>query len=116
MPQYKATYTLFKRDKKKKSSKWYYRLANDPNRIPHSTGKTTKWEAEQFVEELITLKTTQKPVILDEYTKDFFVWGKCIWTQRRKAQGHTATKVMSQMRRGHLTNHIIPAFDIKIKR
>ncbi len=110
MAQYKAPYTLFKRDKKKKNSKWYYRLANDPKRVHHTTGKTTKWEAEQFVEELLALKITQKPVTLEEYTMEFFVWGKCIWTQRRKAQGHAATKVMSQMRRGHLTNHIIPAF------
>ena len=110
MAQHKAPYTLFKRNKNKKNSKWYYRLADDPKRIPHSTGKTTKWEAEQFVEELLSLKITQEPISLEEYSKEFFIWGKCKWTQRRKAQGHAATEVMSQMRRGQLTNHIIPAF------
>ncbi len=61
--------------------------------------KTTKWEAEQFVE---------------EYTKDFFVWGKCKWIQRRKAQGHAATEVMSQTKRGHLTNQVAVDFVINI--
>ncbi len=98
---HKAPYTLFKRDKNKKNSRWYYRLANDPKRIHHSTGKTTKWESEQFVEKLLELKITQKPVALEEYTKDFFVWGKYKWTQRRKAQGHAAIEGMSQMKRGH---------------
>ena len=107
---HKAPYTFFNRDKKKKNSKWYYRLATDLKRVHHSTGKTTKWEAEQFVEELLALKITQKSVALEEYTKEFFIWGKCIWTQRRKAQGYAAIEVMSQMRRGQLTNHIIPAF------
>ncbi len=114
MAQHKAPYTLFKRNKKKKNSKWYYRLADDPKRVHHSTGKTTKWEAEQFVEELLALKITQKPVTLEEYTKDFFVWGKCKWIQRRKAQGHAATEVMSQTKRGHLTNQVAVDFVINI--
>ncbi len=70
--QYKAPYTHFKRKKKKKNSKRYYRLADDPKRIHHSTGKTTKWEAEQFVEELLALKITQKPVTFEQYTKPMF--------------------------------------------
>ena len=40
MQRYKKPYTLFKRGKI-----WYYRLGNDPKRIPHSTGKTLKAEA-----------------------------------------------------------------------
>ncbi len=86
MAQHKAPYTLFKRNKKKKNSKWYYRLADDPKRIHHSTGKTTKWEAEQFVEELPTLNLKQKPVALEEYSKEFFIWGKCKWINESRNQ------------------------------
>jgi integrase len=45
MKRYKQPYTLFKRGKI-----WYYRLAKDPKRIPHSTGKTVKSDAARFAE------------------------------------------------------------------
>ncbi len=46
MKRYKAPYTLFNRGKI-----WYYRLASDPKRVPHSTGQTLKGEADKVAEE-----------------------------------------------------------------
>lgn len=48
MDRFKQPFTLYKRGKI-----WYFRLADDPKRIPHSTGKTTKVEAAQYAEEVV---------------------------------------------------------------
>ena len=64
MERFKQPYTLLKRGKV-----WYYRLANDPKRVPHSTGKTTKVEAAQYAAEMAK-QGIQSPVAkkkLSEY-------------------------------------------------
>ncbi len=111
MAQHKAPFTLLKRKTSKGKVVWYYRLASDPKRVPHSTGKNTKWEATQFVEGLLsTGQMANTQVTLRLYAKDFFIQGVCNWTKRRQAQGFAISEPMSNMRRGHLTNHILPAF------
>jgi len=110
MAIHKAPYTLLKRKTKKGKFIWYYRLADDPKRVQHSTGKFTKWEAKQFVEELLSISNRSEPILLKEYAKDFFVLNICKWTLRRKAQGFSVTEAMSKMRRGHLENYIFQQF------
>jgi integrase len=111
MAQHRAPFTLLKRKTPKGKTIWYYRLASDPKRVPHSTGKNTKWEAKQFVEDLLsTGQMTETSILLKEYAKDFFVHAICNWTKRRHAQGFSISEPMSNMRRGHLSNHILPAF------
>lgn len=61
MARHKAPFTLLKRKTKKGKFVWYYRLADDPNRVPHSTGKFAKWEAKQFVEELLSIGIRSRP-------------------------------------------------------
>ena len=110
MARHKAPFTLLKRKTKKGKFVWYYRLADDPNRVPHSTGKFAKWEAKQFVEELFSIGTRSESILLREYAKPFFVWNICKWTLRRQAQGFSVTESMSNMRRGHVENYIVPQF------
>ena len=110
MSRHKSPFTLLKRKTKKGKFVWYYRLAGDPNRVPHSTGKFAKWEAKQFVEELLSIGIRSESILLKEYAKPFFVWNVCKWTLRRQAQGFSVTESMSNMRRGHVENYIVPQF------
>ena len=110
MAQHRTPYTLLKRVNKKGKTVWYYRTADDPKRIPHSTGKSTKWEAKQFVEKILSINGTTPIPTISEYSKDFFDWDLCEWIQRVHAKGHSFSKATANMRRGHLKNYIIPKF------
>ena len=104
----KKPYTLFKR---KPQNIWYYRTRD--NRTARSTGKKTKVQAEEYVLKLITGQLDSEsaaPVTLQSFAEHFFVRGKCGWLQRKDRKGKTVSKEMARMRRGHLTNHVIPAF------
>ena len=109
MTRHKSLYTLLKRINKKGKVTWYYRLADDPKRVPHSTSKSTKWEAKQFVENLPAIQNDNKSIMLSEYAKDFYNWDKCQWIQRSHAKGHSIAKATANMRRGHLKNYILPS-------
>lgn len=104
----KKPYTLFKR---RPQNVWYYRTPD--NRTARSTGKKTKVQAEQYVHMLLTGQLdsdSPTPVTLQSFAEDFFVIGQCSWLQRKDRKGKTVSKQMAQMRRGHLTNHVIPEF------
>ena len=101
----KQPFTLHKRGRY-----WYYKLAHE--KTPHSTGKTTKAEANKVAVAVLNGDThsTSKDITLAEFTKTFFVPGECKWLHRKQRKGKNITKQTAQMRRGHLVNHILPAF------
>ena len=85
---------------------WYYRLPVEKTR--HSTGLTTKIQAERFV--IAILKGDTQPNRsrrLGEFTEHFFVRGECDWIDRSEQKGWIITREMAQMRRGHLTNQAL---------
>lgn len=74
-----------------------------------ATGKTKKGEArivaEQFIDSL-----SQRSMNLSEYTRTFFIWGKCDWIKRQHAKGRKFSQDVAKSRRSHLDNYIIPQF------
>ena len=88
---------------------WYYKLAGEDTR--HSTGQTSKAFAERFVVSIIKGEAQQnRSQRLGEFAKHLFVRGECDWITRSEQKGWIITREMAQMRRGHLTNHILPQF------
>ncbi len=70
----------------------------------------TKWEAEQFAESWLSSKDEPKKIILEEYAKDFYIWGMFDWIKRRHSKGFPLGKPFVKIRRAHLINYIFPKF------
>ncbi len=103
-------YGLFKR-KRKAGSSWYFWFYDQNGIRQHkSTGRKKKYEAEQYAQQFLVLSKSPKPIRLDEYAKDFYVWGKCDWIKRKFARGFAIGSTFAATRRAHLVNHILPEF------
>lgn len=110
----KLQYGLFKR-KRKKGTVWYFWYWANNKRIYKSTGKPTKWEARQYVEEYLQKGEVNlgQIITLKEYTKDFFIWDRCSWIRRQHAKGRSFSPSVAKSRRSHLDKHILPKFGRK---
>ncbi len=97
---------------KKRGKYYHYRLANEVTF--HTTGKTSKAKAEQWVLDLLDndreISSKKATQTLRDYTIDFYVTGKCKWIKRQEARGKAVTSPMAKMRRGQLLNHLLPKF------
>ena len=99
-------FTLLKRPPQRV---WYYKLAGEKTR--HSTGQTSKALAERLVVSILKGEVQQnRSQRLGEFTEHLFIPGECDWIARSEQKGWIITRDMAQMRRGHLTNHILPQF------
>ena len=91
MGRLKKSYCL-----KKKGDYWYYKIP--PMTSYRTTGLTSKTRAEKFVLELMAQKNKENGVITNnsktfgEYTKDYFIWGKCPYFTRKEREGKTLTQ------------------------
>jgi integrase len=99
-------YTLFKRSN---SKIWYFYYYKDGKRISKSTGKTRKYEAQEYCDKFLE-GPQAKAVYLKDFTKDFYVWGKCKWIKAQHEWDHSFSEDTARWRRAHLTKYIIPAF------
>ncbi len=99
-------YTLFKRSN---SKIWYFYYYQDGKRISKSTGKTRKYEAQEYCEKF-TEKPKEKAVYLNEFAKDFYTWGNCKWIKAQHEWDHSFSEETARWRRSHLTKYILPAF------
>jgi hypothetical protein len=54
---------------------WYY--DKHGHRHHKSTGQKIIWEAKQFAEIWLASQEQKKRALLEEYARDFYVWGKC---------------------------------------
>ena len=81
----KHEYTLFKRYKDTKNKKgvvWFFYYYDDGGkRIAKSTGKSKKFEAEEFVKDFLK-SDDRSQITLNDYTSTFFVWNSCSWIKR----------------------------------
>lgn len=83
-------------------------VAYKPNQW-RSTGKRDEREAIRWAE----LNREQKPttdITLSEFTRYFFIPGKCTHTDRMIAKGHTYHSTFWQDHRARLVNYILPQF------
>jgi len=110
-------YTLFKRYKDSKNRKgvtwFFYYYDQNGKRVARSTGKSLKGEAEEVAKEFVK-EQTSTTITLTEYTKTFFKWNECLWIKRQLAKGKQFSKAMAHLRRGHLTNYILPKFGNRV--
>lgn len=113
MPGYQQKFIIYKR-RRKKGIIWYYKLPDE--KTGHSTGKTSKAEAIEFVEREIERKK-ENPVTLGEYLRPFFVWGKCPHIRRLRIEGKSISPryAKDQHRRLEMYLFIDPICDIPLK-
>src|SRR4030042_1964215 len=105
----RAKFTLVKRTLKmpKPHSVYYYRLGGDPRRTLYSTWQTNRAAAEEWVRAHLA-RPVGADITLEEYTKEFFVWGQCRYLERQQVQGHPISKTVVKMRRAQLDRYILP--------
>ncbi len=100
---------------RKRNGVYQYKLAQE--KTYHSTHQRNQKKAIEFVISKMTGKVPEKSlegVTLGAFSKDFFLHDKCRYIAKKTSKGKEITKEMAQMRRGHLMNHILPAFGQRI--
>ena len=114
MPRYQQRYVLFKR-KKKTGYVWYFKLPGE--KTGHSTGKTTKRDAIDFVEnEILASLERRGRTTLGEYLEPYFVWDKCPHVRRLRTEGKSISPTYTKDQRRRIEMHILsdPICDIPI--
>ena len=117
MLNYRKPYSLIKRN-----SVYHYRFYDENNnRTTRSTGQTTQAKAHQYVIELlkkgellsarkeqqVDSKIKEKAVSFENFTEDFFVWGKCEYIiERNTLGGKSISQEHAYTERGYIENHI----------
>jgi integrase len=100
---------------------WYYR--SPEKKTFHSTGikveprrkNRNRDQALVWALKKLGKGEEQQVPTLEEYTIDFFVWGRCSWIRRQHAKGRSFSQGVAKNRRAYLKNHLIPAFgDIRL--
>ncbi len=108
-------YTIYKRQTKKKNHYIYYSQFRDESgrRLTAvSTGQTSKgaaevWSIEKLKRGIIPSKTY---MTFEQYARDWYVWGKCAYTQRKLDRGIQISRNYLYNRRVSLDKHILPYF------
>jgi hypothetical protein len=105
-------YRLFQR---RGSDVWYFYHIEGERRIARST-RQTDWDHAEAAAEVFLNPPSAPPVdntpTMDEFCKDFFVWGKCKWiaAQKRGKVRRRISEGAALGRRIHLTKWILPEF------
>ena len=114
MARYREKYILLKRPKKS-GYVWYYRLAGE--KTAHSTGRTLKYEAVEYVEnEVLAYLEGRSKVTLSEYIKPYFVWDECPHIRRLRTEGKSISPRYAKDQRRRIEMYILgdPICDIPI--
>ena len=105
MARYREKYILLKRPKKS-GYVWYYRLAGE--RTAHSTGKTLKHEASDYVEnEVLAYLEGRSKVTLSEYLRPFFVWEECPHVRRLRTEGKSISPRYAKDQRRRIEMYVL---------
>ncbi len=103
-------FRVFKRTSGKKKV-YYVRILDNSGKVIKtlSTGETNQYRAHAWAKEhLHEYDPSVKNPTLAEYTKDFFVWGKCDYVARQNAKDRSVCEDTAKDRRGHLDYYILP--------
>ena len=102
-----SDYVLYRR---KGQRIWYfYWYEESGKRVFKTTGKTKKYLAKEYAESYVE-KLSTPDVKLEEYAKNFFVWGECSWIKRQHAKGRPFSESTAKHRRGNVKKYILPRF------
>lgn len=88
---------------KKRGKYWHFRLANE--KTFHTTGKSTKAQAIDFVQHRLRRASTT-PLTLHNYIQPYFIWDKCPHVRRLLNEGKSITRRYVKNRRMS-TKHIL---------
>ncbi|MFW6356542.1 MAG: site-specific integrase [Spirochaetota bacterium] len=109
-------YTLYRRYSKRKRSHVYYAQFRDGKtgrRLPgRSTGQTSKSLARRWCEEQLRdgFYVSEGEMRFSEYAKDWWVWGKCPYIQRKLDREQSFSPGTAESYRLNLHNYILPFF------
>lgn len=112
--RYRNEYTLLKRKMPTGRTVYYYAVYDEltGKRIYRSTGEKTKALAEKYVRELAEngkLGVRDRCMVrFRDYTRDFFIPGRCPIEKSNRERGKSITKATMSVRRTSLTEHILP--------
>ena len=110
----RQVYTLLPRTMKAGRVVWYYRTYDGDGQrtTARSTGCHTKTAAHAHCQALVKAGRLipDKPVRFAEYSKDFWVWGKCKYVQRKLTRGSTISQEYVDQCRTRLETHILSSF------
>jgi hypothetical protein len=95
-------YTLFKR-KAKRGSVWYYKLNDE--KTAHSTGRTTKSDADDFVREEVLKRTEAEKLTLREFLEPFYT-SKGPHVTRYRQEGKSMSQRHVEDQRARMEKHI----------
>ena len=87
MTRFREPYTLLKRKTKAGKVVYYYRLADDPQRIQHSTGCRTIGDAKRFCDAKVQPRRANAEQTLRSYLDPYFVWETCPHVRRLVDEG-----------------------------
>ena len=105
MAGYRKKFILLKRPKKG-GYVWYYRLAGE--KTAHSTGKTRKGEANDYVEnEILPLAKGSSRFTLGEYLRPYFVWDTCPHVRRLRTEGKSISPSYAKDQRRRIEKYIL---------
>ena len=110
-----SQFTLFPRKSKRHCQIYYVRFRDSDTGerlTPTSSGKTNKSAATQWaIDQLRKGDITQKSKLsFREFTKNWFVWGKCPYISLMLSKGHSFSHSHADGRRRTLINHLLPYF------
>lgn len=110
-------YTLYLR----KNGYWYYWTYDRFGRkFQKSTGTKNKTKAKIIANDrakegrLIDTKKRVPYNLFEEFTRDFFIYGKCPYIESRLARGYKYSVKNAKTNRTYLENHILPFFKGRI--
>ena len=85
---------------------YYFYFYRDGRRLCKSTGKSLKYEAQQFIDKFIGEGRLSK-ITLREYCQDFFLWDTCPHIRRLRDERKTVTQNYAATQRYVLEKHVL---------
>jgi hypothetical protein len=100
----------------KRGAIWYVRFrdpATGKRLVARSTGETREETAHVWALEHMpkTPEAERDTKTFGEFARDFFEWEICDWIARQHANGKNFTYPTAQIRRSHVVNYLLPAFE-----
>ncbi len=95
---------------KRKNGYYYWKRIYE--KTFHSTKCRNIRDARAYINKVMS-EGLQSNKVLQDYAKDFYVWGKCSWIERQQAKGKPISEKWAQSRRSHLTRYIFPEWGLR---
>lgn len=123
--RFREPFSLYKRKTSKGRSVYYYRTYDQEGKrtTAISTGKTSRAKAMEFCIDLIKRDElipqrhkSPQDMLFKEYSKDWWIWGKCHYIKSRIARGGSISKSYADEKARILEKELLPVFgEYKLK-